>query len=75
MLIIRGSLIIRALRMLRKNIVCRGADPDEITRACVVLYIIETIHTCNIFDITIIIVMSDLHVRIMCRCTTWNVVI
>ena len=41
----------------------------------VVLYIIETIHTCNLFDITIIIVMSDLHIRIMCRCTTWNVVI
>ena len=36
----------------------------------VVPFIIGTIHTCNIFDITIIVVMSEMHVRIMCRCTT-----
>ena len=36
----------------------------------VVPFIIRTIHTCTIFDITIIVVMSELHVRIMCRCIT-----
>ena len=41
----------------------------------VVPFIIGTIHTCNIFDITIIVVMSEMHVRIMFRCITWNVVI
>ena len=41
----------------------------------VVPFINGTIHTCNIFDITIIVVMSEMHVRIMCRCITWKVVI
>ena len=36
----------------------------------VVPFIIGTMHTCNIFDITIIVVMSGMHVRIMCRCIT-----
>ena len=36
----------------------------------VVSFTIETIHTCNRFDITIIVVMSEMHVRIMCRCIT-----
>ena len=41
----------------------------------VVPFIIGTIHTYHIFDIKIIVVMSEMHVRIMCRCITWNVVI
>ena len=36
---------------------------------------IGAIHTCNIFDITIIVVMSEMHVRIMCHCITGNVVV
>ena len=44
-------------------------------RGSVVPFIIGTIHTCNIFDIKIIVVMSEMHVRIMCRCITCNVVI
>ena len=36
---------------------------------------IGSIHTCNIFDITIIVLMSDSHVRITCRCITSSVVI
>ena len=43
------------------------------TRA--VSFNIESIHTCNIFDITIIVVMSEMHVRIMCRRITSNVVV
>ena len=42
---------------------------------CVVPFNIGSIHTCNIFDITIIVVMSEIHVRIMCRCITCNVVV
>ena len=38
-------------------------------------FTIGTIHTCNIFDKTIIVVMSEMHVRIMCRYITWNVVV
>ena len=41
----------------------------------VVSFTIGTIHTCNIFDIIIIVVMSEMHVRIMCRCITLNVVV
>ena len=51
------------------------ANKEHCTSIAVVSFTIGTIHTCNIFDITIIVVMSEMHVRIMCRCITWNVVV
>ena len=50
-------------------------DTLVVSQGVVVPFIIETIHTCNIFYITIIVVMSEVHVLIMCRCTTQNVVV
>ena len=47
----------------------------HVVKIRVVSFTIGTIHTCNIIDITIIVVMSEMHVRIMCRCITWNVVV
>ena len=41
----------------------------------VVSFNIGSIPTCNTFDIKIIVVMSEMHVRIMCRCITCVVVV
>ena len=58
-----------------EKIMFRARIVTLVTRAVVVSFTIGTIHTCNIFDITIIVVMSEMHVRIMCRCITWNVIV
>ena len=53
-----------------------GAQPSHSQSLILVVpFNIGSIHTCNIFDITSIVVMSEMHVRIMCRCITWNVVV
>ena len=44
-------------------------------KACIVSFNIGSILTCNTFDVTIIVVMSEMRVRIMCRCITFNVVV
>ena len=44
-------------------------------KACIVSFNIGSIHTCNIFDIAIIVVTSEMHVHILCRCITCNVVV
>ena len=52
-----------------------GTRQEKVVIQAVVPFIIGTIHTCNIFDIKIIVVMSEIQVRSMCRCITWNVFI